>query len=119
MRMLLKLFLVAILVTVVAGVALAADVEGILIDRMCAPKIIKSGQQAAQAHTRDCNLMPDCVKAGYGVFTAAGKFITLDAAGNQKAVEALKASKVEKNMRVKVTGEQTGDTIKVASIKIL
>jgi hypothetical protein len=63
--------------------------------------------------------MSDCVKAGYGVFTADGKFVVLDAAGNQKAEQALKACAKRDNIRVLVTGEQSGDTIKVASIKIL
>jgi hypothetical protein len=119
MRTLLKLFLAAVLVAAIAGVAVAADVEGILLDRMCSPKLVKAGQQAALAHTRECNLMPDCVKAGFGVLTADGKFITLDPAGNKMAVGALKASKLKDSIRVKVTGEQTGDAMKVASLKIL
>ncbi len=97
----------------------AADVEGILIDKMCSMKAQKEGQSAAQMHTRDCALMPDCQKSGYGVFTADGKFLALDEAGNEKAVKALKASKKKDNLRVKVTGELQRDTLKVSELKLL
>jgi hypothetical protein len=53
------------------------------------------------------------------VFTADGKFVLLDQAGNAKALAALKASRKKDNIRVQVTGDQTGDTIKVTAIKIL
>ena len=119
MRMFGRFFVAAVLVATLAGLAAAADVEGLLLDRMCAPKLMKQGQQAAQAHTRDCNLMPNCLQSGFGVFTAAGKFIILDAAGNKLAETEMRASQKKDNLRVKVTGEQTGDTIKVASLKLL
>jgi hypothetical protein len=104
---------------VLGCVAQAADVEGILMDKMCSGKALKDGMKAAQGHTRECALMPDCMKSGYGLFTADNKFLTLDAAGNKQAVQALRASKQKDNLRVKVTGEVTGGTIKVQSLKLL
>jgi hypothetical protein len=120
MRDLVRLFVIAGLVAVFGCLAYAADVQGTLLDRLCATKIVADkDQKAAQAHTRECALMPDCVKAGYGVFTADGKFITFDAAGNQKAEQALKASKKKDNVKVRVTGDQSGDSMKVTAIKVL
>jgi len=120
MRSVVRLIVVAGLVAALGGLAYGAEVQGILLDRMCSMKIVADkDQNAARAHGRDCLLMSDCVKAGYGVFTADGKFIVFDAAGNQKAEEAVKASKKKDDIKVQVTGEQSGDTIKVASIKIL
>jgi hypothetical protein len=110
----------ALLLMALAMPVRAADVQGILLDRACSPKIVESGdQKAAQAQTRTCGLMPDCVKAGYGVLTADGKFITFDAAGNLKAEAALKASTKKDDIRVSVTGSQSGDTMKVSAIHIL
>jgi hypothetical protein len=63
--------------------------------------------------------MPPCVGSGYGVLTADGKFITLDDAGNKKAEAALKASKKTDNLKVQVTGDQSGETIKVTNLKLL
>jgi hypothetical protein len=119
-KALFRFLVVAGLVAAFAGVVCAAEVQGILLDRMCSVKIVAANdQKAAQSHTRACDLMADCVKAGYGVFTADGKFITFDPAGNQKAHQALKASKKKDNIRVQVTGEQSGDSIAVTAIKIL
>jgi hypothetical protein len=120
MKTLVRLFVVAGLVAAFGCLAYAAEVQGILLDRMCATKIVADkDQKAAQNHTRECALMSDCVEAGYGVFTADGKFLTFDQAGNQKAEQALKASKKKDNIKVRVTGDQSGDTLKVTAIKIL
>jgi len=120
MKTLVRFFVVAGLVAAFACLASAAEVQGILLDRMCSVKIVAANdQKAALSHTRACDLMADCVKAGYGVFTADGKFITFDPAGNQKAQQALKASKKKHDVRVQVTGEQSGDSITVTAIKIL
>jgi len=107
---------------VFVAVAPAADVEGILIDKMCSGKMAKMGdgaQQAAAEHTRDCARMPPCEGSGYGVFTASNEFITLDAAGNEKAVAALKATAKKDNLKVRVSGKRTGDKIEVSALKLL
>jgi hypothetical protein len=120
MRVLIRLLVIAGLVAALGCLAYAAEVQGILLDRMCATKIVADqNQKAAQGHTRECALMADCVAAGYGVFTADDKFLTFDQAGNQKAEQALKASKKKDNIKVRVTGDQSGDTLKVTAIKIL
>ncbi len=92
MRNSLRLFTLILLVVAVAGLATAADVTGILIDKHCQAKVMAGGQAKAQAHTRECALMPDCMAAGYAVVTPAGKVISLDAAGNKLAVKSLQAS---------------------------
>jgi hypothetical protein len=109
---------------VVAGllsaVAYAASVQGFLVDRACGAKMASANdQKAAAGHTRECALMPPCVGSGYGVLTADGKFITLDDAGNKKAEAALRASKKADNVKVQVSGDQSGETMKVTAIKIL
>ena len=120
MKILVRFAVIVALVAALGAVAYAAEVEGFLVDRACSAKIAPTNdQKAAAAHTRQCALMPDCVKSGYGVLTADGKFITFDAAGNTKAEAALKASKKPDNLKVQVSGTQTGTTMKVTSVKIL
>jgi hypothetical protein len=111
-----------------AGVASAADVKGVLMDKMCSGKAdervlstgIQGGMIVAEAHTRECALMPACQKSGYGVYTSDNKFLIFDEAGNRKALEAIKASKKLDDLEVEVTGEVgKGDTIKVQSLKLL
>jgi hypothetical protein len=110
-----------------AAVASAAQVQGILIDQMCSSKAevrivsgprLEGGMIVAEAHTRECALMPACQKSGYGIFTYDNKFLKFDEAGSRKALAAIKASKKEDDLKVEVTGEIQGDTIKVASLKL-
>src|SRR5262245_46813816 len=106
------------LLTGLAGLLSAAEVEGVLMDKMCAMKAVKDGEKAATMHTRQCDMMPDCEKSGYGVFTTDNKYLVFDATGNEQAAAALKSSKKKDNLKVKVSGEVTGDTIKVASLTL-
>jgi len=101
-----------------AGALFAADVEGILMDKMCSMKAAKEGQKAAVMHTRQCAMMPDCEKSGYGVFTTDNRFLAFDAAGNEQAANALKASQKKDDLKVKVSGDIDGDSIRVASLKL-
>jgi hypothetical protein len=114
-----------------AGLAASAaptTVQGVLIDKECSSKAevrvvpgagLEGGMLVAYTHMRQCALMPACQKSGYGVFTYDNKFLTFDVAGNQRALAALKASKKEDDLKVEVTGEIQGDTIKVVSLKLL
>jgi hypothetical protein len=102
----------------VSVVASAAQVQGILMDKMCSMAAAKQGQTFATSHDTKCALEPPCQGSGYGVFTADNKFISLDAAGNAKAVAALKATKKKDNLKVIVEGDVQGGTIKVASLKL-
>ena len=116
------------MLAVFAAVASAAQVKGILMDQMCSSKAevrivsgprLEGGMIVAEAHTRECALMPACEKSGYGVYTYDNKFLKFDPAGSRKALAALKASKKEDDLKVEVTGEIQGDTIKVASLKLV
>ena len=101
-----------------AGVASAAQVSGILMDRLCAPKAVKGGQAEAVKHPRTCDLTANCSKAGYGVYTADDKYLTFDAAGNAMALKALQESTKKDDMKVIVTGEVEGGSIKVTDLKL-
>jgi hypothetical protein len=115
-----------------ACLAVAADapVQGVLIDKKCSYKAetrivpgprLEGGIVVAYAHTRECALMPECQKSGYGVFTYDNKYLAFDEAGNQKAVALLKNTKKEDDLRIEVTGQidAKNNLIKVASIKLL
>ncbi len=98
-------------------VASAAQVDGVLMDKMCSASAMKDAGFAAK-HDVKCALEADCMKSGYGVYTADGKFLTFDAAGNTKAVAALKATKKVDNLKVSVMGDVTGSTIKVSKVTL-
>jgi Tfp pilus assembly ATPase PilU len=84
-----------------------------VVDVNCSKKVAAD----PDSHTRACALK--CEKSGYGIVTKDQQFLKLDAEGNTKIVEALKASDKKDHLRVDVSGEVQGDTLKVASIKLL
>ena len=112
-----------------AMVAHAEDIKGILIDEKCSGKadlrisgatgLLVGGRIVAEAHTKECLLMPECQKSGYGVYTSDNKFLKFDEAGNRKALAAIKASTKLDDFEVEITGEVKGDTVKVVSLKVL
>lgn len=94
--------------------AFAASFENVpVVDVACSKKVAAD----PDSHTRDCALQ--CAKSGYGILTSSQKFLKFDAVGNERIQEALKASDKRDHLRVNVEGEVQGDTLKVASIKLL
>jgi len=84
-----------------------------VIDVACSKKAAAD----ADAHTRECALT--CQKSGFGILTADKKFLKFDADGNAKVLAVLKASNKTDHLRVNVSGDVEGDTIKVTSVKLL
>lgn len=125
-----NLCLGAVLPGLLSAIAQTPDtkVQGVLIDKMCSYKaetrvvpggLLAGGIIAIYPHTKQCALMPDCQKSGYGIFTYDQKFLPFDGAGNQKALAYFKQAKQEDDFRVEVIGQIQSDVIKVASIKPL
>lgn len=83
-----------------------------VIDVSCSKKAAAD----ADAHTRSCALA--CEKSGFGILTADKKFLKFDAKGNKEVLAELKASNKTDHLRVNVTGDVEGSTLKVASVKL-
>src|SRR5690242_21551150 len=84
-----------------------------VVDQNCSSKAAAN----PDAHTRECALQ--CAKSGFGIITSDNQFLKFDAEGNKKIVKELKSSKETDHLRVDVTGDVQGNTIKVASVKLL
>jgi hypothetical protein len=84
-----------------------------IVDVACSKKAAAN----ADAHTRECAL--DCKDSGFAIVTADNQVLKLDADGNAKVLKQLKASDKADHLRVNVSGDVEGDTLKVTSIKLL
>jgi hypothetical protein len=84
-----------------------------VVDANCSTKAAAD----PDSHTRACALK--CAASGFGIVTKDKQFLKFDAEGNTKIVEALKASDKKDHLRVDVSGDVQGDTLKVTSIKLL
>ena len=78
-----------------------------IVDVACSKKVAAD----ADSHTRECALA--CQKSGFAIVTTDQKILKLDASGNAKVAEALKASDKADHLRVNVSGDVQGDTLKV------
>jgi len=108
-----KMLLTVFVLGLGAGMASAEEWKDVsVVDTNCLEKV----KADPDKHPRSCALK--CAKGGYGLLTSDGKYLKFDAAGNEKAVAALKESKKENHLRANVTGERDGDTIKVSSINL-
>ncbi len=94
-----------------AGVETYKDVP--VVDVNCSKKAAAD----PDSHTRACALK--CEASGFGIVTKDKEFLKFDKEGNAKVVEALKASDKKDHLRVDVSGDVQGDTLKVTSIKLL
>jgi hypothetical protein len=92
-----------------SALALADSWTGTVIDIMCKDK-------EPAAHAKACAIK--CSESGYGLVLSDGTFLKFDDAGNGKALEALRATEKQKDLKAEVSGTLTDGTIKVESIKI-
>lgn len=83
-----------------------------VLDTLC----LKDVKSDPDKHTTACALQ--CAKGGYGLLTQAGEYLTFDAAGNEKAVAALKATTRSDHLRATVVGTRQGEIIEVTSITL-
>src|SRR5882724_8549807 len=104
------LVLVAILMFMVS-IASAHEpikVSGFLVDKMCAASHAKDKPADAtkfgSEHTKECGLMDDCVKSGYGVFSE-GKWYEFDDKGSKLALSIFNKTKNKDQIKVTVEGQ--------------
>ncbi|PYX96751.1 MAG: hypothetical protein DMG63_16310 [Acidobacteria bacterium] len=107
------LLVTAIMASFVAVAAAETFNDAPVLDVSCARIAAKD----PDAHTRECALQ--CQKSGFGIMTSDHKFLKFDSKGNSLVVDALKKSDKNAHLRVDVSGDLQGDTLKVTSLKLL
>ena len=92
---------------------------GYVVDGMCAADHTKDKSEEAMKfaaeHTKECALMDDCVKSGYGIF-ADGKWYPFDDKGNKLAKAIFDKTSNKDHIKVTVEGMKHGDKILVESL---
>jgi hypothetical protein len=110
---------VVCLLLAMACLVQGAEVQGLVIDRNCGEDIVKHGRQIILKQRRDCSLRKHYVRDGYGIVTDDQKFYKFDDAGNKKALQLLKNIPDKDNLKVIISGDIDGDTIKVGRMSLL
>ena len=105
------IILIALAASVIAASTVSAHekvkLSGYVVDAMCFAEHTKDAtdvaKKAAAEHTRECALMEECVKSGYGIY-ADGKWYPFDAKGNKLAKAMFDKDKRKDNIKVTVAG---------------
>jgi len=112
---------VALLVTA-ATVVLAHEkvkLTGYIVDVICFADHAKDSPEAATKvaaeHTKECALMVECVKSGYGIY-ADGKWYPFDAKGNELAKAAFEKTGKKDHVKMTVEGMKHDGKILVEKI---
>ena len=108
-----------LLATSVAWAHEKVKLTGYLADVMCASGHAKDkaedATKFAAEHTKECALMVDCVKSGYGIFSD-GKWYPFDVKGNELAKAIFEKATKKDHFKVTVEGMKHGDQILVEKI---
>ena len=92
---------------------------GYVVDLACFAEHAKDKPEAANKiaaeHTRECALMDDCIKGGYGIY-ADGQWYPFDAKGNELAKAAFEKSRKKDHFKMTVEGMQHEGKILVAKV---
>ena len=107
------LFVIAMMASFAAVAAAETFNDVPITDVACS----KNAAKDPDAHTRECALQ--CQKSGFGIVTSDHKFLKFDGKGNSLVLDALKKSDKNAHLRVDVSGDVQGDTLKVTSLKLL
>jgi hypothetical protein len=110
--------ILAFLIVLQAQTPKTATFAGYIIDNACAGAHSKEPTfgERVKNHKTSCALMDTCVKSGYAVLTADGKFYKFDKAGNEQVEAILKDTATKQGVQVEVEGTLDGDTIKVTKV---
>jgi hypothetical protein len=102
-----------------AGVSLGADLQGVITDWNCTQDMVQHGRERVLKQRRSCSLEKDFHRSVYGLITDDKKFYKIDPANNDRVLEILANSPDKDNLKVVVSGDLHGDTVKINTISIL
>lgn len=97
----------------------AAELQGVIADWNCTRAMVQNGREKTLRRNRSCSLMKNYTRSSYGLITDDKKFYRLEDPDNQHILELLRNTPDKDNLKVVVTGDVQGNTIKVTGITML
>ncbi|MBV9762939.1 MAG: hypothetical protein JO340_20430 [Acidobacteriaceae bacterium] len=116
MRIFLKLMVATLLPACILS---AIDLQGVIADWNCTQDMVRNGRSKVLKQNRNCSLVKNYNRGAYGLITMDKKFYRLDDNGNKLARELLANTPDKDNLKVIVSGDIDGDTIKVINMSEL
>lgn len=104
---------------VLASSLWGADLQGVIVDWNCAQQMAEKGRLQTLKNNRACSMMKHYNRSAYGLITSDQKYYRLDDNGNRLARVLLANTPNKDNLKVIVSGEIDGGTIKVTNMSEL
>lgn len=114
-----KLLSLASLGLFMAGAGYAAQLQGVVADWNCTQDMVRNGRAKVLKQNRSCSLAKDWRRAGYGLITDDKKFYKIDPQSNDRVIQILNDSPDKDNLKVVISGDLDGNTLKINTISIL
>lgn len=118
-KVMLKISAAFLMASLAAANLSAADLQGVIADWACVKPMVKNGREKVLKDNRNCSLMTNYSRDGYGLITVDRKFYRLDDAGRAWALKLLKDTPDKDNLKVVVSGDVDGETIHVKTMSEL
>lgn len=103
----------------VGGPISAADMQGVIAPWDCTKTMVENGRAKTLRDHPNCSLMHNYRRETYGLITGDKKYYKLDDPNNQHILQLLQGTPDKDNLKVVVTGDVDGDTIKVVNMTML
>jgi len=97
----------------------AAEIQGVVADWNCTQRMVQNGREKTLRRDGGCSLMKNYTRSSYGLITDDKKFYRLDDPDNRRILQLLRNTPDKDNLKVVVTGDLQGNTIKVTRITML
>jgi hypothetical protein len=97
----------------------ATDLQGVIADWNCTQDMVQHGREQVLKQNRSCSMMKNYNRVAYGLITQNKQYYRLDDNGNRLARELLGKTPDKDNLKVVVSGDIDGDTLKVTNMSLL
>ena len=90
-----------------------------LADWDCTQDMVRYGREQTLKKRRSCSLAPNFRRSAYGLITDDKKFYKIDPESNDRVIQILADSPNKDNLKVVISGDLNGNTLKVNTISEL
>ncbi len=114
-----KLLSITWLAFLLAGISCGAELQGVLTDWNCTRDMVRQGRERVLKKRQSCSLAKDFRRSAYGLITDDKKFYMIDPKDNSRVITVLSDSPNKDNLKVVISGDLQGNTLKINTISIL
>ena len=114
-----RLFTTASLATLFAAAAFGAEVQGVLADWDCTQDMVRDGREQTLKKRRSCSLAQNYRRSAYGLITDDQKVYKIDPQDNNRVIQILADSPNKDSLKVVISGDLNGNTLKINTISEL